>query len=38
MELNELQQQRADKLARLRAAGIEGYPARAQRTHALLAP
>ncbi|MCX6014038.1 MAG: lysine--tRNA ligase, partial [Chloroflexales bacterium] len=37
MELNELQQQRADKLNRLRAAGIEGYPARSQRTHAIPA-
>ena len=37
MELNDLQLQRADKLARLRAAGIEGYPARAQRTHIISA-
>jgi len=37
MELNELQQQRADKLARLRAVGIEGYPARSQRSHAIAA-
>jgi len=37
MELNELQQQRADKLARLRAAGVAGYPARSHRSHAITA-
>jgi len=35
MELNELQQQRAEKLARLRDAGIASYPARSQRTHTI---
>ncbi|MGB9750647.1 lysine--tRNA ligase [Roseiflexus castenholzii] len=35
MELNELQQQRLAKLERLRAAGIDPYPPRAQRTHAI---
>jgi lysyl-tRNA synthetase class 2 len=33
MQLNELQQQRLAKLERLRAAGIDPYPPRAQRTH-----
>ena len=33
MELNELQQTRLAKLERLRAEGIEPYPARAQRDH-----
>jgi len=37
MELNELQQQRADKLMRLQAAGIAGYPARAHRSHTISA-
>jgi lysyl-tRNA synthetase class 2 len=37
MDLNDLQQQRAEKLARLRSAGIEGYPARTQRTHTIQA-
>jgi lysyl-tRNA synthetase class 2 len=37
MELNELQQQRAAKLARLREAGIDPYPPRAQRTHTIAA-
>lgn len=37
MELNELQQQRAEKLARLRNAGIAGYPARSHRTHPINA-
>ncbi|MFZ9858548.1 MAG: lysine--tRNA ligase [Roseiflexaceae bacterium] len=37
MDLNDLQQQRAEKLARLRTAGIEGYPARTQRTHTIKA-
>ena len=37
MDLNDLQQQRAEKLARLRGAGIEGYPARTQRTHTINA-
>jgi lysyl-tRNA synthetase class 2 len=37
MDLNDLQQQRAEKLARLRTAGIEGYPARTQRTHTITA-
>ena len=32
MELNELQQQRLAKLERLRAAGIDPYPARSART------
>jgi lysyl-tRNA synthetase class 2 len=35
MELNDLQQQRAEKLARLRQAGIDAYPARTQRTHRI---
>jgi lysyl-tRNA synthetase class 2 len=35
MELNELQQQRLAKLERLRAAGIDPYPPRASRTHAI---
>ncbi|MFL5805237.1 MAG: lysine--tRNA ligase [Roseiflexaceae bacterium] len=35
MELNDLQQQRLAKLERLRAAGIDPYPARAQRTHTI---
>jgi lysyl-tRNA synthetase class 2 len=35
MELNDLQAQRAAKLERLRAAGIEPYPARSARTHTL---
>jgi lysyl-tRNA synthetase, class II len=33
MELNELQQIRLGKLERLRDAGMEGFPPRAQRTH-----
>jgi lysyl-tRNA synthetase class 2 len=33
MELNELEQIRAEKIATLRAAGIEPYPTRARRTH-----
>lgn len=37
MELNDLQQQRAAKLERLRAAGIEPYPPRAQRSHTIAA-
>jgi lysyl-tRNA synthetase class 2 len=37
MELNDLQQQRAAKLERLRAAGIEAYPPRAQRSHTIAA-
>jgi hypothetical protein len=37
MELNELQQQRADKLIRLQTAGIAGYPARAHRSHTISA-
>lgn len=37
MELNELQQQRAEKLARLHAAGIAGYPARSHRSHTIAA-
>jgi len=37
MELNELQQQRLAKLERLRAAGIDPYPPRAQRTHTIAA-
>lgn len=37
MDLNDLQQQRAEKLSRLRSAGIEGYPARTQRTHTINA-
>lgn len=35
MELNELQTQRAAKLERLRSAGIEPYPTRAERTHTI---
>ena len=35
MELNDLQQQRLVKLERLRAAGIDPYPPRAQRTHTI---
>lgn len=35
MELNDLQAQRAAKLERLRAAGIDPYPARAARTHQI---
>ena len=35
MELNELQQQRLAKLERLRAAGIDPYPARSARTHPI---
>lgn len=37
MELNDLQQQRLAKLERLRAAGIEAYPPRAERTHTVAA-
>lgn len=37
MELNELQQQRLAKLERLRAAGIDAYPPRTQRTHPIRA-
>ncbi|PDW00507.1 lysine--tRNA ligase [Candidatus Viridilinea mediisalina] len=37
MELNELQNQRAAKLERLRAADIEPYPTRAERTHTIAA-
>src|SRR5829696_4721194 len=37
MELNELQQQRLAKLDRLRAAGIDPFPPRAQRTHTIAA-
>lgn len=33
MELNDLEQQRLEKLNRLRAAGMEPYPARVHRTH-----
>lgn len=35
MELNELQTQRAAKLERLRTAGIEPYPPRAERSHSI---
>ena len=35
MELNELEQQRLDKLNRLREAGIEAYPRRSFRTHTI---
>jgi lysyl-tRNA synthetase class 2 len=35
MELNELQQQRLAKLERLRAAGIDPYPPRSQRSHTI---
>ncbi len=35
MELNELQIQRAAKLERLRAAGIEAFPTSATRTHSI---
>lgn len=35
MELNELQAQRLAKLERLRAAGIDPYPPRSQRTHTI---
>ncbi len=37
MELNDLQQQRLTKLERLRAAGIDPFPARATRTHVISA-
>jgi lysyl-tRNA synthetase class 2 len=37
MELNDLQQQRLAKLERLRAAGIDPYPPREQRTHTIAA-
>jgi lysyl-tRNA synthetase class 2 len=37
MELNELQQQRLAKLERLRAAGIDPFPPRAERTHTIAA-
>jgi lysyl-tRNA synthetase, class II len=36
MELNELQQQRLTKLERLRAAGIDPYPARSNRTNLIV--
>ena len=35
MELNELEQQRVDKLNRLREAGFEAYPRRSFRTHTI---
>jgi len=35
MDLNELQQQRLMKLERLRAAGIDPFPPRSQRTHTI---
>lgn len=35
MELNELQRQRLAKLERLRAAGIDPFPPRAQRSHTI---
>ncbi len=35
MELNELEQQRVEKLEQLRANGIEPYPHRVQRTHTI---
>lgn len=35
MELNELQQQRLAKLERLRAAGIDPFPPRAERSHTI---
>ena len=37
MELNELQQQRLAKLERLRAAGLDPFPPRSQRTHSIAA-
>jgi lysyl-tRNA synthetase class 2 len=37
MELNDLQQQRLVKLERLRAAGIDPFPPRAERTHPIAA-
>jgi lysyl-tRNA synthetase class 2 len=37
MELNDLQQQRLAKLERLRAAGIDPYPPRAERSHTIAA-
>jgi lysyl-tRNA synthetase, class II len=37
MELNELQSQRAAKLERLRSAGVEPYPTRAERSHTIAA-
>lgn len=37
MDLNELQLQRAAKLERLRAAGIDPYPPRSARTHTVAA-
>ena len=35
MELTELEQQRVEKLERLRASGIEPYPRRVKRTHTI---
>ena len=35
MELTELEQQRVEKLERLRARGIEPYPHRVKRTHTI---
>jgi lysyl-tRNA synthetase class 2 len=37
MELNELQAQRVAKLERLRAAGLDPFPARSRRTHTIAA-
>jgi lysyl-tRNA synthetase class 2 len=37
MQLNDLQQQRLAKLERLRTAGIEPYPPRAERSHTIAA-
>ncbi len=35
MELTELEQQRVEKLKRLRASGVEPYPRRVERTHTI---
>ncbi|MDX9863758.1 MAG: lysine--tRNA ligase [Anaerolineaceae bacterium] len=35
MEFSELEQQRVDKIHQMRAAGIEPYPARIERTHTI---
>ena len=36
MEFSELEQQRVDKIHQMRAAGLEPYPTRIQRTHSVL--
>ena len=35
MEFSELEQQRVDKIHQMRAAGIEPYPTRIERTHTI---